>query len=186
MKIKVYHGSAIGKADEIESVHAEIIYDNLDTGFSDLNSVWFSQNINVAKHFSGYAKNKVEEGIQIILTGELSLDDNKIMTIDANQHICTVGDYDYDVRFEREDLYEKLQDLGYEALITKDNYPEDGLSPDDIAVFDADCFEVKCAQLFVDAKWSLEISDYEQLESILTKLHFDDSERSFDNALEIL
>lgn len=175
MKLKVFHGTAINKPDDLEELPENIIFENLETGYSDLNTVWFSQNKGVSEHFSKSAMGKVEDGIQIILEGELTLDDDKVYTLEPGARIVTLNDCDYDIWQERDELYEALQDSGYEAFIIENNYPTEGLNADDIAVFDESCFEVKSAQIKTDDKWSLSMSEYDQLESVLAKAFFGDN-----------
>lgn len=175
MKINVFHGTSIEKPDSIDEIEDVIIFDNLETGYSDYNAIWFTENKDTAKTFSSYALNKMNEGVQTLLTLELNVEDEKVLRLESNERYCTLDDYEYNVREEREEFYDALQRNGYEILIIEGNYPE-GPNANDITVFNESLYNVLHAQILTENGWSHPIKEADLMENVLSKVFFDQSE----------
>jgi hypothetical protein len=155
----------------------------LETGYSDLNTIWFSESDDVAKHFAeNQVKYSVNDGIAILIELELELDDNKVMYHDNYTPLIEINGSEYDPASDREELYEALQDAGYEAYITENNYPQHGANANDIAVFDEGLYRTESVRVFHNGKWSAPIKDEEMLIKVLEKSFFNDANpsNSFD------
>ena len=179
--MKVFHGTAIHKPERREEVEEEIIFDNLETGYSDLNTIWFSENDDVAKHFAEQqAKYSHTESIAILVELELELDEDKVMYHDNYDPIVEIDEAEYHSVADREELYEALQNAGYEAYITENNYPQHGDNANDIAVFDEGLYKTESVRVFHNGKWSAPIKDEETLVKVLEKAFFNKN-KSADN-----
>lgn len=177
--MRVFHGTAIQKPESIDDLDEVIIFDNLDLGYSDLNTIWFSESDEVGKHFSkSVARNSVENGIPVLIELELNLDKERVMYFDKSNPYVEIDGSEYHVSKDREELYEILQREGYQAFIIEDNYPHP--NGNDIAVFDDSCFSAVSIRVFHNDMWSGPIKDEELLEKVLSKIFFSSNEKNHD------
>lgn len=153
-----YHGSVIDRPliPTEEYFKDNVIFDKVSSSMNDLNAFFVSGNQDVCEFFSDIKLSDPENQIQSILIAEVKFDKVYVQEFKFNKLVEYNGiRYNYKSNSERATLYAELRKDGYQGFIMKNDYDfEDGVSGDDIAVFDDSCVECKEAKLKIGDSWT--------------------------------
>lgn len=155
LNIEAYHGTAYDRPfgfDE-DSINEAMLFDQLASNHSELNAVYFSNNQHVCNFFGERKIVDPENQLQALVRVEI--DASNVFQIDftPDQAIEYNGAV-YEFPEERPSLYSALRKDGYQVVVTKGDYMENGEPADDIAVLDDSCISVKDVQMLFGENWT--------------------------------
>jgi hypothetical protein len=153
-----YHGSVIDRPliPTEEYFKNNVVFDKISSSMNELNAFFVSGNQDVCEFFSDIKLSDPENQIQSILKAEIKFDKIYIQEFKFNQLVEYKGiKYNYKSNIERTSLYAELKKDGYQGFIMKNDYDfDDGVSGDDIAIFDDGCVECTEAKLKIGDSWT--------------------------------
>lgn len=144
--ITVYHGTVWDR--DIDEV-----FFSPSAGYSDFDVVYFSQSREVAERFAGMRASSSPEGIKVVLQGRLLLTAPSTFSGSARSPYHVVGDSEFHVGNDREELFLALQRARHDAFIIPGNYGDDQ-GQDDIAVFDDGLFSCETVIFCLEGQWT--------------------------------
>ena len=153
--LEAYHGTTWERpfAFDHSSISNSMVYDNFSSSHSDLDAVYFSDNPDICNFFGAIKVSDPENQIQALV--KVDLNAARVYEINFKPTGSVVyGDEVFDFPDDRPRLYEMLREDGYQAVVTKGDYINEGKSVDDIAILDDDCIRTKSVQLLINGNWT--------------------------------
>ena len=137
--MEAFHGTLI-QYDPANPDEMDFHLDNLRIGMSDLSALWVASSEDTAEWFSEYHSSDPDEEIFAVAKCSVCIRNPFVFEPGSPLDIEIEDDhgslFEFNVVNDREELYACLVNLGYDAMIIRDNY---GSEKDDIALLSDDC-----------------------------------------------